>query len=506
MTWNTARVDRRLVVRGIAVSFVGIAAGACARAAPEPQPTPSARASNARTSTPIPHPFTNEEALTPEMFGAKGDGRTNDTEAFTRLADAVTRKGGARIALAPRKTYVVGTQTRALRLDPGYAFTPARLLEFDGLARGLVIEGNGATMRAAPGLRYGSFDRATGEPLVHKMPFTDSTTVAAPYTAMIAVTGSRGPVVIRDVVLDGNLTKMHVGGGYGDTGIQIEGSGIFLRDNRGDEILENVHTHHHPQDGLMIDGLDDTALAKRVTRRASKVRCDYNGRQGCSLVGGRGWSFEGCAFNHTGRAGIESAPAAGFDIEAEGDKTNRGHRFSDCEFIDNAGNGMVADSGDSADCRFTDCRFVGTTIWSLWSAKPYFRFERCMVVGTAVRPFGDPNPARATQFVDCTFTDDPKQSPNGKVYREGRADGPLFDLSDEKNVLFDRCRMVAVAGAVLPWSTGAIYRDCTMRQGFNSIGYPRGTYQGRSTITGKVALYGSKFPGTVEVNGKSYRP
>ena len=447
-----------------------------------------------------------QEALTPEMFGARGDGKTNDTAAFTKLAAAVLRQGGGRIVLGARRTYIVGEQTRALSLDQGYAFAPARLLEFEGLERGLTIEGNGATLRAAPGLRYGSFDRETGEPHKHAMPFTDISTVAAPYGAMILVSGSKGPVVIRDVELDGNLKAMRIGGGYGDTGIQIEGSGVFLRDNAGDEILENVHSHHHPQDGLMIDGLDDAGLAARVTRRARGVRCEYNGRQGCSLVGGRDWAFEDCAFNHTGRAGLESAPAAGFDIEAEGDKINRGHRFSRCEFVNNAGNGMVADSGDSADCQFDDCRFVGTTIWSLWSNKPRFRYQRCLVVGTAVRPFGSPDRELASQFIDCTFTDDPKLSPTGEVYREGRADGPLFDLSDEVNILFDRCRMIAVAGAVLPWSTGAIYRDCTMRQGWNSTGYPRGTYEGRSTIEGLVGLYGSTFPGTLLLNGEKVGP
>lgn len=446
-----------------------------------------------------------QDALTPEMFGAKGDGRTNDTEAFTRLAAAVAQRGGGRIALGVGRTYIVGRQTRALQLDPGVAYPPALLLQFKDLEHGLTVDGNGATMRAAPGLRYGSFDRATGEPHQHKMPFLDRSTIASPYTAMIEVTGSRGPVAIRNIELDGNLRTMRIGGGYGDTGIQISGSGIFLRNNWGDEVLEDVYTHHHPQDGFLIDGVDDAALAQKVVRRARRVRSEHNARQGCSVIGGRGWLFDECAFNHTGRAGLKSAPAAGVDIEAEGRKINRGHRFTRCEFMDNAGNGMVADSGDSADCQFSDCRFVGTTNWSLWSAKPYFRFERCMVVGTAVRPFGDPDPERATHFVDCTFTDDPKLSPTGQVFRERRPNGSLFNMGHQQNPLFDRCRMLAVGGAVLPWSTGAIYRDCTMRQGFETAGHPRGTYEGRSTISGKVGLKGTRVLGTLIVNGQIYR-
>lgn len=444
-----------------------------------------------------------QEPLTPEMFGAVGDGRINDTAAFGRLAAAVTKQGGGRIALAP-KVYLVGAQRKTGALDRVYSYAPERLLEFDGLEHGLVIEGNGATLRCAPGLRFGSFDPATGEPHQHDMPFFDRSTMATPYRYMIAVARTKGFVRISNLELDGNLRKLKLGSGYGDTGIQIAGSGIFLHDNLGDEILENIHSHHHPQDGLMIGGLDDADLAAHVTRRAYRVRCEFNARQGCSLIGGRNWSFERSMFNHTGRGGLASAPAAGFDMEAEGGKINRAHRFIDCEFVDNTGCGMVADSGDSAQARFTRCRFVGTSNWSVWSAKPGFRFEQCLVVGTAVRPFGDPDPARATQFTDCTFTDDPALSSAGQVFRENRADGSLFNLGHQRNVLFDRCWMEGTAGAVLPWSTGAIYRDCTMRQGWNATGHPRGTYEGHTLIAGKANLTGSVVNGSVILNGKHY--
>ena len=41
-------------------------------------------------------------ALTPERFGAKGDGVSNDTVAFAALADEVNRRGGGTVVL--RKT------------------------------------------------------------------------------------------------------------------------------------------------------------------------------------------------------------------------------------------------------------------------------------------------------------------------------------------------------------------------------------------------------------------
>ena len=49
------------------------------------------------------------ETVTPEMFGAKGDGRTNDTRAFAAMSAHVNARGGGTIVLRP-VTYVVGEQ------------------------------------------------------------------------------------------------------------------------------------------------------------------------------------------------------------------------------------------------------------------------------------------------------------------------------------------------------------------------------------------------------------
>jgi hypothetical protein len=46
--------------------------------------------------------------------------------------------------------------------------------------------------------------------------------------------------------------------------------------------------------------------------------------------------------------------------------------------------------------------------------------------------------------VDCRFTDDPKLSPTGKVFLGG---GPIVNLAESDNVLFDRCRFDLVGEA-----------------------------------------------------------
>jgi hypothetical protein len=223
-----------------------------------------------------------------------------------------------------------------------------------------------------------------------------------------------------------------------------------------------------------------------------------NGRQGASVTGGHGYDFADCEFSHSGRSPVRSSPAAGLDIEAESGPI-RDLSFARCSFIDNAGCGLVADSGNSQDARFTDCRFIGTTNWSAWPDKPGFSFSGCTFVGAVVHPFPDADPARAAHFLDCTFTDDPKLSPTGKVFV---GPGPIVNLAQSDNVLFDHCTFRCVASGQLPWSWKAIYRDCIMDQGSSKGATPKGRFQGRTTISGPVDLNGSIVEGTLIVNGR----
>ena len=442
------------------------------------------------------------DALTPERFGAKGDGVTNDTAAFAALAAQVMRRGGGEVVLR-RTTYLVGQQ-RDTRGGANFFSAPAPIFTVAGLTQPLRISGNGAILRCAPGLRYGSFDPTTGNKRSLQGANYDRRTIASPYQFMISIERCQASVEITDLELDGNSPALVVGGSYGDVGIQIASSGIFLRDNRGDEILRRIWLHQHAQDGMMIDGLIRPPPGTR--RIAEEVRCERNGRQGCSIIGGRGWRFDRCTFNQTGRAGIASPPGAGVDIEAEGLKTNRDHAFVDCAFVDNNGGGMVADTGDSADISFTRCRFVGVTSPSVWPNKPGMRFDDCRIVGTVVKCFGSNQPVKATRFINCLFTDDPALSPTGKVYRQGRADGALVDLSSNPNILFDHCRFHAIRGATLPWSTSAIYRDCTLHQTGKSPAFPRGTYVGRNIIIGPADLGTSRISGALTLNGRAVAP
>lgn len=464
-------------------------AGAAALAGLSVLPQPAAEAADARP-----------RLFTPEMFGAKGDGVTNDSAAMAALAAAVNANGGGTVKFR-RTTYKVGAQVRAAQDDASYLFEPVRLLEFSGCRTALKIVGNGARLKCAEGLRYGVFN-ADGTLARHAAPYLGPG-LATPYRYMIRIADCTGAVEVSDLELDGSNDSLVIGGLYGDTGWQIPAVGLALFNNHGAEVVRNIHSHHHGQDGFYIDGIasSDGPVPRR---EITGLRSEYNGRQGCSIVGGRGYRFERCRFNHTGKAGVASFPGAGVDIEAEGGKTNRDLRFLDCEFADNYGCGMVADTGDSADVRFTRCSFVGTTNWAAWPCKPGFRFDDCSFVGPLVRAFGDADPARATQLFNCRFLDDPSLSPTGKIYGGENPDRPLADLFVATNILFSKCSFLARHEATLPWTVGAIYQDCAMEQKSPARAHPRGTYRGRTIINGNVDLSGSRIEGELIVNGRRY--
>ena len=84
--------------------------------------------------------------------------------------------------------------------------------------------------------------------------------------------------------------------------------------------------------------------------------------------------------------------------------------------------------------------------------------------------------------------------------------GPMANLAYSRNVLFQSCSFLAAHGAQLPWSTAAIFADCTMRQVGGDQAYPRGTFRGVNRIDGNVDVAASRVSGRLLLNGKVVPP
>ncbi len=442
------------------------------------------------------------DVIRPEAFGAKGDGRTNDTDAFAAMSAHVSARGGGTVALRP-VTYIVGKHVRSSTIiKQQFAYAPGTIMHFVGCIRAVTVQGNGATLRCEPGLLYGTFDPRTGRPTNNKMPNYKRNERASPYVAMIRVEKCSGPITISDLELDGNLPRLVIGGKFGNAGWQIPGNGIHLINNAGPERLSRINSHQHPHDGIYISG----SGSRTETSVISDVKCDYNGRQGCSITGGRNYAFERCRFRHTGKVVFRSLPGAGVDIEP-GHRLVRNISFRHCEFSDNAGPGLLAPTGNSEGVTFDGCTFVGTTSWAAWPKKPKFRFSNCLFVGAIVHAFGDPDPARATQFHACTFKDDPRLSPTGQVFLGRGSNRAIANLPRSENVLFNRCQFTLTHEAVLPFTNQVVrYSDCVMVQASPARSRPKGTYFGLNRLTGNIDLRNAIVRGTVILNGHTLAP
>ncbi len=389
--------------------------------------------------------------------GAKGDGLGNDTAAFQKAAALLQAARGGRLVI-PKGVYVVGEQVHEAGGYPYYK--QKTIFQLDGVT-GLIIEGKkGAVIRLANGLRYGSFDKETGEPFDPKAAnaFKDGLFADARYATypgnLFTINNSTN-VVIRDLELDGNSRQLIVGGMYGDTGRQLPASGLCLYGNTG-VLVERVNTHDQGLDGIMIGCAGLKATDAPNPHLLVDVVSEYNARQGLSWVGGRGLTAVACRFNHTGRRAFQSAPGAGVDIEAE-DSVCRDGVFRRCEFVNNAGCGLVADSGDGGYTRFEDCTFWGTTGWATWNRKPGMVFEGCRFYGSIVHAYGSTNaPSLATRYTRCRFEDKPH--PEFGVSRMGLL---VTHDGNADNVRFERCELVAHAVKSV-WLAGAAILDgCT---------------------------------------------
>jgi len=361
-------------------------------------------------------------------YGAKGDGVTNDTDAFAAAAAEITkRKGG--ILFIPRATYLVGKQI----VTPGKATQMLPIIKIRNVGH-VAIKGNCAVLRADPKLKFGSFDPYTGLKYEAQTPFTNSLYRNDAYN-MIDL-GYNQSVSINNLELDGNFLKINVGGEWGDKGIQNAATGINLNNNEQVDI-NNIYTHHHGHDGIRV-GFKDLSVADGAKpMRINYVVSEYNGRQGLSLVGGNDVIISKSRFNHTGAVGTPTPPRAGVDIEASNGAVVTNVLFDNVEIANNAGPGLVADSGPSSHVTIRRSVIWGTKSWALWNDKPFFRIEDSQIHGSIVRPYGSAtDPASATKFIRTIFDDEPSPvygQPFGK-YLVDFASGGLA-----KNVVFDGC-------------------------------------------------------------------
>ena len=193
--------------------------------------------------------------VTPEMFGAIGDGVADDTEAIKAALDA-----SKRIVFGYRKTYLVNCE----------ADSSVMTVRDD-----TVVDFNYATVKLAP----------TDKGVYH-----------------IVNLSSDNCTIMNGTLIGDKETHTGTDGEFGNC-VTIRGKNIQL---------SNMTMRSGWGDGVYICN-NGEVLAEDV--QLLNCKCIENRRNGMSIVGGKGIHVNNCAFNYNSGA----APQSGFDIEPNED-------------------------------------------------------------------------------------------------------------------------------------------------------------------------------------------
>lgn len=274
------------------------------------------------------------DAFTPEMFGAAGDGTTDDYAALTALAAAVTMFGSGRVVFGRGKTYYVGQYMTASN-----GVVP---IEFEN-CNGLTIDLNGSKIDFK-----GDFDR-------------DASTTTGIGVQITACT----KVIVQNGELDGNVEQTT------NTSNSTENNnavGLNVR-SCDDVLIQNLYAHHFATDDIAFreGGAEVSPGVNRACKRVTVLnsRFEYAGRCAFSPIGVRGLYVENCSLSYTAQftgdydtgGHVGHAPRCAFDIEPTSDASVTGDQDVDtgeitirrCRFIDNYGGDWRSNANAKAD-------------------------------------------------------------------------------------------------------------------------------------------------------------
>lgn len=262
--------------------------------------------------------------LTPEMFGARGDGRTDDYPALLRLAEAANAAGGGAIRFGRGRRYSIGRHIVGGPSPNNVAHITLRN------CRGLHIDLNGSAISVK-----GDFHRRADrrDERGHQRAFAHGV-IPLQFWRCVDVS-------LRNGELDGNVQRM-----TRDRGVVEIGGGHAVEMLGCERVLfEGLHIHHFSVDGIRLGITAPGEEFPCRDVRLNQVRLTNNGRQGLTIAGATGVVATDSSFSETGVTGAYGwhAPAAGVDVEPFRDSpVLSDFRALRCRFDGNVGSPVVA--------------------------------------------------------------------------------------------------------------------------------------------------------------------
>uniref|UniRef100_UPI00333F419E right-handed parallel beta-helix repeat-containing protein n=1 Tax=Pseudopedobacter sp. TaxID=1936787 RepID=UPI00333F419E len=251
-------------------------------------------------------------------FGAKGDGISNDSQAWAEAVNFFSGKKNGKL-IVPQGVYRIGEQTIDTNITNKIRFAnlkyPANLRNVSDLEIvGVIDKKSGkpiSILRFLDNQYYGYLNPANRmEALVANL---DS---EANLGAVLNLNHTCRNITIRNLELDGNFEKqifhpipqgVKKGADVGHYGITSYSVANLL--------LENLYVHHFALDGFYIQNDRKVLEDGKYHTIVKKCRSDLNGRQGLSFTVGSSILLIDSEFTNTGRGRVRISPAANVDIE-----------------------------------------------------------------------------------------------------------------------------------------------------------------------------------------------
>lgn len=266
-------------------------------------------------------------------FGAKGDGITNDYNAF-QLASMTINNARGGILYIPEGNYLINTY-----ISPKSKTKDITFKNLDSLK----IIGNNAVINLK-----GDFCRKSNVKKKKKYTYSSIRSLIP-----LKIVNSKN-ILIEGLDIDGNVDQM-----TRDEGV-VESSGhLIMITECSNIILRNLFLHHAMSDGIYING----KIRQTKKLLIDNICSENNARQGISIIALKDGVIKNSIFRKTGITNGNygrHAPSAGVDIEPHS-KNNGVNNvlFLNCTFENNLGSEAVINHVQSTrDIFFENCTFT----------------------------------------------------------------------------------------------------------------------------------------------------
>ncbi|MEP7163340.1 MAG: right-handed parallel beta-helix repeat-containing protein [Ferruginibacter sp.] len=346
-------------------------------------------------------------------FGAKGNGHSDDQDAFAKASAFFNNRKGHGKLVIPKGVYIVGRQKFA-GSDIGsknIAYVGDNVLDLKD-CHDMIIEGKpGATLKHRDSLRIGTFSPVTGEPFKHSIKEIYLKTEYARYASnagnMISVSNC-GNINITGLKLNGNTANFMFGGnwGIGRNAYELIHYGINILDSH-DVDIKNCGIENFACDGIYIANLGQEMKTYNIT--IDKCKVNYSGRNGLSWLGGENIRVSNAEFSNSGQGVVHESPAAGIDIEVENNSFCRNGYFYNCTMENNIGSAIASGSKAlSSNVLFKKCIAASPVYYTVFADAASHRFEDCKLYGTVLVWYRGMIEKDAVKFRRCLFEENYK--------------------------------------------------------------------------------------------------